>query len=158
MLLAQRWASAGSWPAGEAVGDVTLDFDARHRRRLQLTTDQGEPLLLDLEKAVAMDDGDGLGLSDGGWVRVRAAAEPLIEASTADVRLLLRAAWHLGNRHLPVQLGDDRVRLRPDHVIADMLRALGLTVREVQAPFQPEGGAYGGHGGHHHATDGDHHH
>src|SRR5512139_349641 len=94
-------ATAGRWPAAEAIGSVTLGFDDRHRRRLRLATDQGGTVLLDLPQAAALRDGDGLALAGGGWVAVRAAPEPLLEITAPD---LVRVAWHLGNRHLPVQL------------------------------------------------------
>ena len=133
---------------------VVLDFDARHRRRLAMRGDGGTEFLLDLPKAAALADGDGLVLEDGRVVLVRAAPEPLMEIACADHAHLVRVAWHLGNRHLPTELLGDRLRIRADHVIADMVRGLGATVTDMEAPFQPEGGAYG-HGrvhdhGHHH--------
>jgi urease accessory protein len=134
-----------SWPAAAAVGSLTLDFDSRHRRRVRLTTDGGEDLLLDLPKAVAMAQGDGLMLEDGRWLRVVAAAEPLLEIRTGSGRALARAAWHLGNRHLPAEIEDGIIRIRPDHVIEAMLKRLGAMVTHVTAPFQPEGGAYNRH-------------
>ena len=152
-------ALAGAWPASEAGDAVTLDFDARHRRRIRLTTDTGEALLLDLPRAVAMADGDGLRLEEGGWLAVRAAPEKLLEVRCASLPELVRVAWHLGNRHLPTQLDGDRLLIRPDHVIEQMLAGLGASTREVEQPFQPEGGAYGSHGGkaghtrHHHGPD-----
>ena len=161
MLRATRHARAGDW--SHPVDRVTLDYDSRHRRRVRLTADSGETVLLDLPKAVAMADGDGLRLEDGRWIAVVAADEPLMEV-TADSRLdLLRIAWHVGNRHLPTEIaeageGDLRLRLRPDHVIAEMIAGLGGGVRRIRAPFQPEGGAYGGqahhrHGDHDHAAE-----
>ncbi|SMF02523.1 urease accessory protein [Tistlia consotensis] len=157
-------APAGHWPAGEALDSVTLDFDARHRRRIRLSGDRGTALLLDLPRAVALAEGDGLRLESGGWVAVRAAAEPVMEVRAGDPLTLARLAWHLGNRHLPTELAPEGagavLRLRPDPVIAGMLRGLGATVVETTAPFQPEGGAYAGPagqgGGHHHHHDHDH--
>ena len=145
-------ASAGDWPDAEAAGSLTLDYDNRHRRRLRLSTDAGVPVLLDLPKAVAMADGDGLRLDQGGWLAVRAAPEPLLEIRCASPAHLVRIAWHLGNRHLPTELLGDRLRIRPDHVIAAMVRGLGAEATAIEAPFQPEGGAYadGGHAGHGH--------
>ena len=142
-------ALAGHWPSGEARDSLTLDFDARHRRRIRLTGDRGTPLLLDLPRAVALAEGDGLRLEAGGWVAVRAAAEPVMEVRCADPQALARLAWHLGNRHLPTEISGEVLRIRPDPVIAGMLRGLGASVVETAAPFQPEGGAYGGHGHHH---------
>ena len=149
---------AGHWPKEKAEGLLTLDFDARHRRRIRLTSDQGEDVLLDLPKAVAMADGDGLQLEDGRWLKVRAAAEVIIEVRHNDPNQLVRLAWHLGNRHLPTEISDQVLRIRPDHVIEDMLLGFGADLVKVQAAFQPEGGAYGGHGHHHNHDDEGHHH
>jgi urease accessory protein len=148
----------GYWPKERAVGSVTLDFDARHRRRIRLTVDQGEDVLLDLPKAVAMADGDGLQLEDGRWLKVQAAAEVIVEVRHKDPNQLMRLAWHLGNRHLPTEIRNEVLRIRPDHVIENMLHGFGANLVKVRAPFQPEGGAYGGHGHHHHDDDkGDYH-
>jgi urease accessory protein len=141
--------SAGHWPKEQAAGSVTLDFDARHRRRIRLTTDQDEDVLLDLPKAVAMADGDGLQLDDERWLKIRAAPELLVEIRHKDPNQRVRLAWHLGNRHLPTEIQDQVLRIRPDHVIEDMLHHFGAVLANVRAPFQPEGGAYGGHGTHH---------
>jgi urease accessory protein len=150
---------AGYWPDDKAIGTVTLDFDARHRRRIRLTADHGEDVLLDLPKTVAMADGDGLQLDDGNWLRIRAAAEPLVEVRHADRHQLMRLAWHLGNRHLPTEIRGDVLLIRPDHVIEDMLIGFGADLLKIEAPFQPEGGAYGSsqNGHHHHEEDGHHH-
>jgi urease accessory protein len=149
---------AGNWPKEMAEGTLTLDFDARHRRRIRLTTDQGEYFLLDLPKAVAMADGDGLQLEDGRWLKVEAAAELIVEVRHKDPNQLMRLAWHLGNRHLPAEIRNQVLRIRPDHVIEDMLHGFGAHLVKVQAPFQPEGGAYSGHGHHHNDDDSGHHH
>ena len=149
---------AGQWPKEKAAGTLTLDFDGRHRRRIRLTADQGEDVLLDLPKAVAMADGDGLQLDDGRLLEVQAAAEPIVEVRHQDPRQLVRLAWHLGNRHLPTEIRDQGLRIRPDHVIEDMLYGFGAEFERVQAPFQPEGGAYGSHSHHHNHDDGGHHH
>jgi urease accessory protein len=141
--------SSGCWPKHEAAGTVTLYFEERHRRRIRLVTDQGEEILLDLPSAVAMADGDGLRLNDGRWLQVQAAAEPVVEVSHRDPEQLTRLAWHLGNRHLPTQIGRAVLRIRPDHVIEGMLEGLGANLVRVRAPFQPEGGAYGNHGERH---------
>ena len=148
--------SAGHWPKEKAAGTLTLDFDARHRRRIRLTADQGEDVLLDLPKAVAMADGDGLQLEDGRWLEVQAAAEPIVEVRHKDPHQLVRLAWHLGNRHLPTEIRDEVLRIRPDHVIEDMLRGFGANLLKVHSSFQPEGGAYSGHD-HNHEDDGHHH-
>jgi urease accessory protein len=153
--------SAGHWPKEKAAGTLTLDFDARHRRRIRLTTDQGEDILLDLRNAVAMADGDGLQLDDGTWLRISAASESLVEVRHGDRHQLMRLAWHLGNRHLPTEICEGALRIRPDHVIEEMLRGFGAALEKIQEAFQPEGGAYGvshNHGHHHHHHDHDHHH
>lgn len=143
----------GHWPE-EAAGDsVTLAFVDRHRRRIRLVADSGAPFLLDLARAHHLADGDGLELDDGGYVRVRAAPEPVIEIAADGPSDLLRIAWHLGNRHLPLQVNGDVLRLRADHVIADMVQGLGGRVSWKDAPFDPEIGAYAGAA---HAHDRDH--
>jgi urease accessory protein len=149
MMRAVARAAAGDWPAEAARDSLTLAFDDRHRRRIRLTTDAGAALLLDLPEAALLGDGDGLRLADGGWVRVIAAPEPVIEATAAGPQALMRLAWHLGNRHTPAQLLADRIRIRDDHVLADMLAGLGATIERRQAPFAPEAGAYARGTGHH---------
>ena len=133
--------------------EVTLDFDNRHRRRLAMTGKGGLKFLLDLPRARRIRQGDTLLLEDGRRVRVIAAKEPLAEIRAPSDADLVRIAWHLGNRHLPVMLASGRILIRRDHVIEDMVRLLGATVEIVDAPFDPEDGAYAGGGGHHH-----HHH
>jgi urease accessory protein len=140
---------AGLWPKEKAAGVVTLDFEVRLRRRVCLTTDEGEDVLLDLPKAVAMADGDGLQLEDHRWLEIRAAAEPVVEVRHRDPNQLIRLAWHLGNRHLPIEIRNQAFRMRPDHVIEDMLHGLGAELVNLHAPFQAEGGAYGRHGNQH---------
>ena len=155
-----RWTEA-------AADTVVLDFDDRHRRRMAMTGTRGLAFLLDLEHAVALRGGDALVLDDGRLVEVVAAPEPLIEIRGSDPHHLVRLAWHLGNRHLPTQILPKGLRIRRDHVIEAMVRGLGARVIEIEAPFDPEGGAYAG-GGHAHAGEsapghgshdhGDHHH
>ena len=145
------------WPKENAAGSLTLDFDARHRRRFRLIGDQGDDVLLDLPEAVAMAEGDGLQLDDGRWLKVQAALEDIVEVRHKDPIQLMRLAWHLGNRHLPTEIRDHVLLIRPDHVIEDMLRGLGADLQKVESAFQPEGGAYG-HGHHHKHHDGEHHH
>src|SRR5204863_2557098 len=96
--------------------------------RIRLTADQGEEILLDLPKAVAMADGDGLQLDDGRWLKLQAAPEPVVEIRHQDPHQLVRLAWHLGNRHLPTEIRDQVLRIRPDHVIEDMLRRFDALV------------------------------
>jgi urease accessory protein len=126
---------------------VVLDFDDRHRRRMAMTGTRGLEFLLDLENAVALRGGDALVLEDGRLVEVVAAPEPLIEIRGTDPHHLVRVAWHLGNRHLPTQIMAKGLRIRRDHVIEAMVKGLGARVIEIEAPFDPEGGAYAG-GGH----------
>jgi len=142
----------------------------RHRRRIVLRTVSGLEFLLYLKQATTLRHGDSLVLDDGQVVTVEAAPEKLVEIVADDADALMRIAWHLGNRHLPTQLMGDRLRIRYDHVIVDMVKGLGGTVREVMAAFDPEGGAYGfgttmghhlGHGhdhNHPHELDHDHPH
>lgn len=149
---------AGHWPEEKAVDSLTLDFDARHRRRIRMIADQGEEVLLDLPQAIAMADGDGLQLDDGRWLKIHAAAEPIVEIRHKDHNQLVRLAWHLGNRHLPTEIRTQVLRIRPDHVIEEMLRGFGADLVNVLAAFQPEGGAYGGHGHHHNHGESEHRH
>src|SRR6187399_1713888 len=139
---------------------VVLDFDDRHRRRMAMTGTRGLEFLLDLENAVALRGGDALVLEDGRLVEVVAAPEPLVEIKGADPLHLVRIAWHLGNRHLPTQIVGKGLRIRRDHVIEDMVRGLGARVISIEAPFDPEGGAYagGGHAAHGHHDHGHHDH
>jgi urease accessory protein len=125
-----------------AIDTVVLDFDDRHRRRMVMTGTRGLEFLLDLENAVALRGGDALVLEDGRRVEVVAAPEPLIEIRGSDPAHLVRLAWHLGNRHLPTQIMAKGLRIRRDHVIEEMVRGLGARVIEIEAPFDPEGGAY----------------
>ena len=129
---------------------ITLDETARHRRRMKLKADNGLEFLLDLSHARLLRHGDGLALDDGRIVEVIAAPEELLEVRGNGARHLLALAWQIGNRHLAAQVEPDRILIRRDHVIADMLCGLGATVIEVSASFDPEGGAYGGH---HEAND-----
>ena len=150
---------AGHWPKEKAVGTLTLDFDARHRRRIRLIADDGEDVLLDLPETVAMADGDGLRLDDGRWLKVLAAPEDIVEVKHEDPFQLIRLAWHLGNRHLPTEIRGVVLLIRPDHVIEGMLRGFGADLQRVQAAFQPEGGAYAhGHHHHHQSHEDQHHH
>jgi urease accessory protein len=135
---------SGRWPAEAAIDRVTLAFVDRHRRRMRLVADSGNSFLLDLPRAQHLADGDGLELDNGGYVLVRAAPERVLEIEGDGPTDLLRLAWHLGNRHLPVQAMDGRLRIRDDHVIADMVVGLGGRVTRLSAPFDPETGAYAG--------------
>jgi urease accessory protein len=129
---------------GPFIDEVVLDYANRHRRRLVLCGRDGIEFLLDLAEVAELRDGDAIVLSSRELVRVRAAEEPLMEVRCADAAQLARISWHLGNRHLAAEIGDGVLRLRADHVIAAMIEGLGGAVRYLSAPFNPEGGAYGG--------------
>jgi urease accessory protein len=144
--------AAGTWNPTTAIDRVVLDADERHRRRIMLTGERGIQFLLDLPHAAALHDGDGLVLEDGALVRVAGKPESLIEISAASSHELARLAWHIGNRHTDVEIVGDRLRIRGDHVLEDMLRGLGAQLSPIEAPFDPEPGAYGQehpHGHHH---------
>ena len=135
-----------------AIDRVVLDAGERHRRRIVLTGERGTIFLLDLPQAVALRDGDGLVLDDGSVdPRSRGKPEPLVEIAARDAHDLARLAWHIGNRHTDVQVVGDKLRIRRDHVLEDMLRGLGAQLTPVEAPFDPEAGAYAEHA---HVSDG----
>jgi urease accessory protein len=146
----------GHWPEAAAADTVTLAHLDRHRRRIRLVADSGETFLLDLTRPQHLCDGDGLELDNGDYLRVAAAAEPVLEIEAADHAGLQRIAWHLGNRHLPMQVIGERLRIRADHVIAEMVTGLGGRLIRLNAPFDPEIGAYAA-APHHHHDDDDHH-
>jgi urease accessory protein len=157
MLRAIEVARAGSW-SEPAADRIRLDYDARCHRRIALTVVGGLAFLLDLPRVSVLQEGDGLVLEDGRIVRVEAAREPLMAITCGDPIELARIAWHLGNRHLPTEIHPDRLVIRADHVIAEMLGGLGAEVATIEAPFNPEGGAYAaGHHGHDNGHDHDHH-
>ena len=151
---------AGAWPHRRRVGAATLGWDDRHRRRVRLARDDGGEFLLDLPEARVLRDGDGLILDDGSVIEVRAADEAVCDVAAASPAALARLAWHLGNRHLPVEIRADALRIRDDHVIVAMLEGLGVRVTRLRAPFTPEAGAYDSHehGAGAHATDHGHDH
>ena len=159
MIRAGNVIHAGHW-SGVATDAVVLGFDDRHRRRFAMKGEQGLEFLLDLPEALALRHGDALVLEDGRIVEVRAKPEPLLVVTAKDAQHLARLAWHLGNRHVPAAIEPGCIMIRPDHVLAEMLAGLGAEVAAVEAPFDPEGGAYGqshGGNGHHHGHH-DHHH
>jgi len=141
MLRADKVIPAGQW-SGAPADTVVLDFDERYRRRLVMTGVGGLDFLLDLAEAAMLRGGDGLRLEDGRIVEVVAAPEPLAEIRAADALALTRVAWHLGNRHLPTELLPKALRIRRDPVIEAMAEGLGARVIPLEAPFNPEGGAY----------------
>lgn len=141
---------AGQWPTDQEVATITLTHGDRHRRRIRLTDDRGQPLLLDLSEATYLASGDGLPV-DGGFLRVQAADEAVLDIQASSPAALARLAWHIGNRHTPMEVtADGALRLAADHVLAAMIRGLGGQVAEKQAPFNPLQGAYAGGGHHHH--------
>jgi urease accessory protein len=135
----------GAWPEEAALDIVTLTYVDRHRRRIRLVADCSKTFLLDLPRAHHLAEGDGLELEGGGYLCVRAAPEPVFEIEAAEPADLLRIAWHLGNRHLPLQIAGAQLRIRADHVIADMVLGLGARITRLEAPFDPETGAYHEH-------------
>ena len=152
MIRATKVREQHRWSEAQA-DTVVLDFDDRHRRRMAMTGTRGLEFLLDLENAVALRGGDALVLDDNRLIEVVAAPEPLFEIRCSDPHHLIRIAWHLGNRHLPTQIIGKGLRIRRDHVIEAMVKGLGARVIEIEAPFDPEGGAYAG-AGHGHAQEG----
>ncbi len=135
-------------PASEET--LTLPWSLRQRSRFRTRLDGGREVGVFLSRGEVLRDGDRLETGDGRCVRVVAAAEDVAVARSFDAHELARACYHLGNRHVPLQIGADCVRFQPDHVLEDMLRELGLAVRRETSPFQPEPGAYG-QGGHSHS-------
>ena len=135
-------------PGSFAVSDrVVLDADERQRRRIVLAGEKGTRLLLDFAKPMILRDGDGLVLEDGSVVQVAGRVELLVEVSATAPADVVRLAWHIGNRHTDIQFTDQSFRIRHDHVLEEMLKGLGATTREVEAPFDPEPAAP--HGRHH---------
>jgi urease accessory protein len=162
MINARSVRPVGSW-TGAPADSVVLDYDDRHRRRVTMKGVRGLEFLLDLPETVLLRGGDALALDDGRLVEVVAAPEPLAEIRSSDAKALVRIAWHFGNRHLPTELTRRGLRIRRDPVIEEMARGLGAEIVAIEAPFNPEGGAYAGgthdHGAHDHAQhDHDHGH
>lgn len=151
-------------PAGKVDAELALPYELREKSRLRATLSSGEEAALFLERGTVLRGGDCLKGDDGRIVRIVAAPEQVLEVECHDADEFARCAYHLGNRHTPVQIigrkddGHYALRIRADHVLADMLAGLGAHSAEVMAPFEPETGAYGGHshvGGH---DDHEHHH
>ena len=150
---------------------VTLDWDLRQKSRFDCEDSQGRRVGVFLPRGTVVRGGDVLLTQDGALLRVRAAPQSVLKVTHCAVHGtpfdLMRAAYHLGNRHVPIELQRDHLKIEPDHVLADMLRAMHMTVTEVSEPFEPEGGAYGdtamlghdhGHGHSHPHGDGLHEH
>jgi len=141
-------------PVSEPYGELVLPFDLRIKSRLRTRLASGEEAVLKTERGAILRGGECLNSEDGRVVRVTAAAEKVMHITCADQFELTCAAYHLGNRHVPVEIGDGYLRIAADHVLRDMLQGLGAKVEEREAPFEPESGAYGG--GHQHHEEGGH--
>jgi urease accessory protein len=159
--------AAGAADGRSIIDTVILTPEQRRAPRGNVTGVKGTRLDFDLAQSVALHMGDLLLLDDGNLVEVVAEPEPLIEARAKDLTALARLAWHLGDRHVPVQLFPNRLRVRRDAVIETLLARLGAKTVAIEAPFDPEGGAYVAsahehhhdhHGHDHHDHDHDHHH
>ncbi|MBA9061942.1 urease accessory protein [Methylobacterium fujisawaense] len=159
MIRATRILRRDALSGGEIVDRVVLDHGDRHRRRVAMRGAGGLGFLLDLPEPAVLEDGDALILQDGRLVWVEAAPERLLEIRAPDDHALKRLIWHIGNRHIPAEIGADAVWIADDHVLAEMVRGLGGTAEPVERPFRPEGGAYsGGHAHEHDHSHGGHHH
>ena len=135
--------SAGRTAGHKIVATATLRFDERHRRRFLMRDDNGEEFLLDLPKPMLLADGDRLILEGGGAIEVKAAPEAVADFHTGGAAASARLAWHIGNRHTPVQvLADGALRILDDHVLVDLAERHDARVKRHQAPFSPEPGAY----------------
>ena len=141
-------------PQPRADAELALPFEQRQKSRLRTVLTSGEEIGLFLERGTILRGGDCLRSDDGRVVRVVAAPENLMEARSDDAGTLARAAYHLGNRHTAVQLGEGWLRFAADHVLGEMVRGLGVAVASIQAPFEPEAGAYAA--GHHHSSEAKH--
>lgn len=151
MIRATRVIRRDTLAGGEIVDRIVLDHSDRHRRRMAMQGVGGLAFLLDLAEPTMLDDGDALALDDGRLVWVEAAPESLLEIRAPSPLTLKQLIWHIGNRHIPAEIGEETVYIADDHVLAEMVRGLGGTAKPVQRPFRPEGGAYaGGHGHHDH--------
>jgi urease accessory protein len=147
------------------ANSITLDWDVRQKSRFESTDSAGRQVGIFLQRGQVVRGGDVLVGEDGSLLKVLAAPQAVLRithcAEHGTPFDLTRAAYHLGNRHVPIELQPDHLKIEPDHVLADMLRAMHLIVHEVQDSFEPENGAYGEHGGghqHHHGDDHAHHH
>jgi urease accessory protein len=166
MIRATNVLSAGHWDRAKEADWIELPHDGRHRRRIAMRGAKDTAFLLDLAEATQLKDGDGLVLEDGRIVRVVAASEPIVEIK-GDPHLLARVAWHLGNRHVPAEIAKTSIRIARDHVLEQMLEQLGARIARIEAPFEPEAGAYAhetahahhhDHAHEHHGHRHDHHH
>ena len=142
---------SGNLPGDNVLGTVTLCFEDRFRRRKKMTDDSGIDFLLDLADAVQLEEGDALLLEDGSVIEVKAAEEEVLDIYCNNIAQTARIAWHIGNRHTPVQvLKDGNLRIIYDHVLREMVEGLGARTENKYAPFSPEQGAYAGAHSHDH--------
>lgn len=132
------------------IDTVILDYAQRSAQKITVTGVKGGAFEIDLRQPARLRTDDVLVLEDGSLVEVVAAPEPLIEARAADLAALSRLAWHLGDRHVPVQVLPNRIRARRDAGVEALLKSLGAKVAMIEAPFEPEGGAYASSHGHDH--------
>ena len=144
------------------AASITLDWDVRQKSRFESTDSAGRQVGVFLQRGQVVRGGDVLVGEDGSLIQVRAAPQAVLRITHCTAHGtpfdLTRAAYHLGNRHVPIELQADHLKIEPDHVLADMLRSMHLIVNEVDESFEPENGAYGEHGGgHHHHGDGHEH-
>ena len=146
----------------QRASTITLDWDVRQKSRFDATDSQGRSLGIFLPRGTVVRGGDVLVAEDGSLILVKAAPQAVLRitacAQHGSPFDLTRAAYHLGNRHVPIELQADHLKIEPDHVLADMLRAMHMTVVSVDEPFEPENGAYGEHGGHGHVNTHGHEH
>ncbi len=140
--------------ANATAAQLKLPFDLRQKSRLRTRLVNGEDAWLMLPRGEILRGGDLLQAADGRVVEVVSETEDVLHVTCANAAELARAAYHLGNRHVPVQVGDGFLRIAADHVLADMLNGLGATLTTMRAPFEPEAGAYGG--GHHQSSEAGH--
>ncbi len=141
MIRANFISTKGAWQVTPA-DTIVLDHEGRHRRRVTMTATRSTEFLLDLPEAVALRGGDALILEDGRLIEIIAAPEALAEVRCTDPRQLARVAYHIGNRHAQAEILANRIRVRRDHVLEDMVRGLGAKVAHIEAPFEPDTGAY----------------
>ena len=141
-------------PVDHAYGELRLPYELRMRSRLRTRLVSGEEAVLRCERGAVLRGGEYLASEDGRVVRVCSAPEKVLHITCADQFELMRAAYHLGNRHVPVEIGECYLRIAADHVLGDMLLGLGARLEEREAPFEPESGAYGGGHAHHDAHGG----
>ncbi len=141
MIKASFISPKGAWHV-KAADTIILDYEGRYRRRIAMTGVRGTEFMLDLPDAVVLRNGDALVLDDGKLVEIVAAPEELAELRCGDPQELAEVAYHLGNRHITAQIMSNRIRIRRDHVIEDMARGLGAKIAHIDAPFEPDGGAY----------------